>query len=123
MKKIITALALAAGAASSQACITGPWVSSNKTLHAVGNAGIVFIGDGLVKSFAPATFEKYPYLGLIPAVAASAYREHWKASHGFSCEWASITYDAIGMGAGVLGTHFVLVPQQGGAAVVLFKEF
>jgi len=55
-----TIIAIAFFAATcAQACITGPWHSTDKTLHAVGNAAIVLGTDEAVKVIAPETFAEH----------------------------------------------------------------
>lgn len=119
----MVAFVLSVAFSSAHACVTGPWHSTHKDLHAIGNAGIVFGVDMALKAEAPETFERYPYLGLVPAVLTSAGRELWKEKHGGSCEWSSITYDAAGMAVGAAGTHWLLVPQDKGILVAYYKAF
>jgi hypothetical protein len=120
---IASALMLLLSSAANARCITGPWLSTNKTLHAVGNATIVLGTDAAFKQWAPETFEAHPYIGLIPAIALSTAREVYKTRHGGSCEYASMTYDALGMAVGAAGTHWLLLPQPHGLQVSYSKSF
>lgn len=123
MTRILTLAALLLACSSAHACETGPWHSTDKTLHAIGNAVVVMGTDLAVRDWAPETFQRYPYLGLIPALAVSAGREVWKTKHHGQCEWASMAYDAAGMAVGVAGTRWLLVPQDKGVLVAYVKEF
>ena len=117
------AIFCATSALAAPRCVTGPWVSRDKTLHAAGNAALVLGTDVLAKEFAPRVFNDYPYIGVLPAVAASAMREFDKVSFGGNCEYASMTYDVLGIAVGMFGTRVLLTPQPGGVRVTYHKEF
>lgn len=126
---IVGALALAAlmvlpGAAHAR-CIGGGWVSASKAGHAAGSAAIVFATNAAVRQFTPTAFAAAPEMGVWPGIVAGAVREVDKATlgHGYSCEWSSMAYDALGIALGVTATHWLLIPAPRGATVAYSREF
>ncbi|HYP30900.1 MAG TPA: hypothetical protein VES00_03475 [Burkholderiaceae bacterium] len=104
-------------------CIVGPRVSTDKTLHLVGNAAIVFGSDAALKAFAPAAFEAAPYLGIVPALAMSAMREFDKSRMGGRCEYSSMVYDATGIAFGAASTRWLLLPEPRGVQFAYTQSF
>ena len=112
---------------SANACIVGPWVSQDKTMHAVGNFSLVFGTDWAVKYFDPELFDKVHDIGIGPGIIASSVREIYKVYHrseGMDCEYASMTYDIAGMFIGYEATeHFLVLPYKNGVQFQYQKTF
>lgn len=119
---ILAFLGLAPGCAQA-GCIVGPWVSTDKDMHAAGSAAMVFGANLAVRQIAPDAFKAAPWVGVLPGLAVGLMREYDKTRFGGRCEWASMTYDVAGIAAGLAASHWLLLPTARGASVAYVREF
>ena len=112
-RAIVAALALACAPVFA-GCTSTEWNSDNKHFHLVGSAVI----SGTVTYLT-----KEPWYGIAAGVAAGAYREQWKRSHGGSCEWSSITWDLAGVALGTGYAHWLIKRDRGTTYVAYAREF
>lgn len=112
-RAIVAALALACASVYA-GCTSTEWNSDNKHVHFVGSA---------IVSATTTYVTKAPLYGIAAGVAVGAYREHWKMTHGYTCEWSSIAWDLLGVGAGTYYAHWLIERSNRQTVIAYRTEF
>lgn len=127
MKRTLAVLAAAWALNASAGCITNwPWQVPNtherqvQYLHKLGHtAGSALVTAGV----AWATDDMR--LGVAAGIAVGAAREIYKRNTpGMSCEWSSMTFDAVGVALGAKAAQrWLIVPKKDGVFVSFNSRF